>query len=298
MQFVNSIGAPDANGTLEFRDPATDLLKDTYPTRDAAEAQTNANTNPVQLDSRGEAAIFLRDGEAYKVLMYSSGVLQWTIDNVETPIGNTTAAAISIADTGGYYAATDVEAALQELGGTGGAGIIGVQDAGGYFAGSDAEAVLQEVGLELLRAGGFKGRNSTASKTSDDTLADDSILYNWTIEGSKVYAVNGVLRYFQNAGDFKFRFTTSLGLVSSFIQYSWEDETGNTGSDIKTSITTTNTIDTAADGENVVLLINAGFVVDTVADTMDFQWAQANVSANSTNLVAGSWIEIVKAPSS
>jgi hypothetical protein len=113
-----------------------------------------------------------------------------------------------------------------------------------------------------------------------------------------VYAVNGVLQYFQNAGDFKFRFTTSLGLVSSFIQYSWEDETGNTGSDIKTSITTTNTIDTAADGENVVLLINAGFVVDTVADTMDFQWAQANVSANSTNLVAGSWIEIVKAPSS
>jgi hypothetical protein len=252
------------------------------------------------LDSRGEAAIFLRDGEAYKVVCRDEdSVVLWTVDDVESPVGNTAAASITIADSGGYYTATDVEAALQELGGTGGAAIIGVQDSGGYFANSDVEAVLQEVGLDLARAGGYKGRSSTASKTSDDTLADDNMLSGWTLEGSSAYAINGVLRYYQNQGDFKFKLDyTGDALVGELLQYSWEDETGNTGSDIVTGLSAAQSITAATDAENVVLLINGGFSTPTNATSIDFQWAQNTSSGNPTNLAAGSWIEIVKAPSS
>ena len=50
-----------------------------------------------------------------------------------------------IVDAGGYYAATTVEAALQELGAATGAAIIGLADSGGNYAATDVEAALAEL---------------------------------------------------------------------------------------------------------------------------------------------------------
>ena len=48
-----------SGGLLYTYDPATDLPKATYPTADDADAATNANTNPIILNSRGEPPLML-----------------------------------------------------------------------------------------------------------------------------------------------------------------------------------------------------------------------------------------------
>lgn len=55
------------------------------------------------------------------------------------------AARVRIGDSGTFYAATDVEGALAELGSTSGAAIIGIGDSGTYFTGTDVEAALREM---------------------------------------------------------------------------------------------------------------------------------------------------------
>lgn len=47
QQFFDSSGAPLASGTIEFRDPASNALINSYPTADDADASTNANDNPL-----------------------------------------------------------------------------------------------------------------------------------------------------------------------------------------------------------------------------------------------------------
>jgi hypothetical protein len=70
-QFSDSSGSPYANGTLAILDPADDTNKASYPTADDADAATNANVNPVVLDSRGEPpnGLFGIDGEDYKLTL-------------------------------------------------------------------------------------------------------------------------------------------------------------------------------------------------------------------------------------
>lgn len=64
-------------------------------------------------------------------------------DLVATSIASSLiASAISIVDTGGYYAATNVEAALQEVTA---ANKIRVADAGNFYAATNVEAALQEI---------------------------------------------------------------------------------------------------------------------------------------------------------
>jgi hypothetical protein len=88
-QFFDSSGAPLASGTLSVLDPATNLNKASYPTYDDAVALTNANTNPITLDSRGEPAneLWGLEDEDYKlVLKDSTGNIIWTVDDVQIPI--------------------------------------------------------------------------------------------------------------------------------------------------------------------------------------------------------------------
>jgi hypothetical protein len=145
-QWVDNNGDPLVGGSLEFLDPATGLQKDTYPTWTDADALTNPNTNPVVLDVQGAATVFLLDGESYDVICLDADDVQlWRIDDVETQAG-TDASGVTILDTGGYYVATDVEAAFAELGAATGAGIIGLADGGGHYAATDVEAALAELG--------------------------------------------------------------------------------------------------------------------------------------------------------
>ena len=89
--FFDSNGVPLSSGTLTITDPSTDLFKATYPTADDADAATNANANPLTLDSRGEpgTGFFGVDGETYKIVLKDSdGNTIWTVDDVKVPLGS------------------------------------------------------------------------------------------------------------------------------------------------------------------------------------------------------------------
>ena len=84
-QFFDSSGSPLASGTLTIQEPADDTNKASYPTYDDAVALTNANTNPLTLDSRGETTdgLWGLDGEDYKVVLKDSdGATLWTQDDI------------------------------------------------------------------------------------------------------------------------------------------------------------------------------------------------------------------------
>jgi hypothetical protein len=89
QQFFDSSGSPLASGTIEFRDPTTNNLINSYPTADDADAQTNANDNPLTLSASGAAAngLYLEDGVKYKiVLKNAAGATVTTQDDVACPL--------------------------------------------------------------------------------------------------------------------------------------------------------------------------------------------------------------------
>ena len=79
LQFLDANGAPLSYGLLYTYVAGTTTPKTTWI--DAA--QSTPNTNPVLLDSRGQADVWLNAGEAYKfVVLNSSSVTQYTVDNI------------------------------------------------------------------------------------------------------------------------------------------------------------------------------------------------------------------------
>ena len=87
-QFLDSSGDPLSSGTITTVEPSTDVAKATYPTYDDAEAATNANDNPLTLNSRGEPAsgFWGLDGEDYKITVKDSdGNTIYTIDDIFLP---------------------------------------------------------------------------------------------------------------------------------------------------------------------------------------------------------------------
>lgn len=77
LQFLDANGNPLVNGLLYTYASGTTTPLATYTTQ----AQTTANTNPIVLDARGEASVFLLAGYSYRfVLQNSSGVTQYTTD--------------------------------------------------------------------------------------------------------------------------------------------------------------------------------------------------------------------------
>lgn len=98
LQFLDANGNPLSYGLLYTYFAGTTVPKTTYTTA----AQTTANTNPIVLDSRGEANVWLLAGEAYKfTLQNSSGVLQYTVDQITAAGTMSTQNASSVAITGG-----------------------------------------------------------------------------------------------------------------------------------------------------------------------------------------------------
>lgn len=98
LQFLDANGNPLSYGLLYTYFAGTTVPKTTYTTA----AQTTANTNPIVLDSRGQADVWLLAGEAYKfTLQNSSGVTQYTVDQVTAAGTMSTQNASSVAITGG-----------------------------------------------------------------------------------------------------------------------------------------------------------------------------------------------------
>jgi len=81
FQAIDSTGAPLSGGLLHTYAVGTTTDKATYSDR----ALTTANANPVVLDTRGEATVYLDSG-GYKFLLETSlGVEVWSFDNYYGP---------------------------------------------------------------------------------------------------------------------------------------------------------------------------------------------------------------------
>lgn len=79
MQFFTANGDPLVGGLLYTYEAGTTTPKVTYV--DSNETQTN--TNPVVMNSRGECDLWLTSGGAYKFALHDGlNTLIWTVDNV------------------------------------------------------------------------------------------------------------------------------------------------------------------------------------------------------------------------
>ena len=121
MQFFDANGNPLVGGKLFTYAAGTTTPQATFTDYNGA----TANTNPVILNSRGEAAVWCGANRYYMVLKDSDDVEIWTSDNVNGPNGPTLAvlAASNGATLIGYTpgdtgVATTVDARLQLLDGT------------------------------------------------------------------------------------------------------------------------------------------------------------------------------------
>jgi len=78
LQFFDANGAPLAGGLLYTYEAGSTTSLATY----TDSTGVSANINPIVLDSRGEANVWL-SGAIYKFALYTSaGVLIWTVDNI------------------------------------------------------------------------------------------------------------------------------------------------------------------------------------------------------------------------
>ena len=90
LQFFDLNGAPLAGGLLYTYEAGSTTPLATY----TDSTGVSANTNPIVLDSRGEANVWLSE-TFYKFALYTAAnVLIWTVDNINgttnSPFGNTT----------------------------------------------------------------------------------------------------------------------------------------------------------------------------------------------------------------
>ena len=90
LQFFDLNGAPLSGGLLYTYEAGTTTPLATY----TDSTGLIANTNPIVLDSRGEANVWLEE-TFYKFALYTAAnVLIWTVDNINgttnSPFGNTT----------------------------------------------------------------------------------------------------------------------------------------------------------------------------------------------------------------
>ena len=102
LQFFDANGDPLVGGLLYTYEAGTTTPLTSY----TDSTGVSANTNPIVLDSRGEANVWL-GAASYKLALYTSAnVLIWTVDNISTngsnlPVtdlngdGTTTAFAVS-----------------------------------------------------------------------------------------------------------------------------------------------------------------------------------------------------------
>ena len=80
LQFFDANGAPLSGGQLYTYAAGTTTPLATY----TDSTGVSANTNPIILDSRGEANVWLGTA-SYKLALYTSAsVLIWTVDNIST----------------------------------------------------------------------------------------------------------------------------------------------------------------------------------------------------------------------
>jgi hypothetical protein len=143
LQFLDANGAPLVGGKLYTYAAGTTTPQVTYTDFGGG----TANANPVILDSRGEASVWL--GTAlYKMALYSAtNVLIWTVDNI-----------------GGF-------ATLAQLAASGGSNLIGFLQAGTGAVATTVQTKLRER-VSILDFGASTSNSSTANTTAIQAAVD------------------------------------------------------------------------------------------------------------------------------
>jgi hypothetical protein len=84
MQFFTAAGVPLSGGKLYTYAAGTSTPQATY----TDSTGNTANTNPVILNSRGEANVWISTSQYKYVLKDSTDTLIWTVDNISTSSGS------------------------------------------------------------------------------------------------------------------------------------------------------------------------------------------------------------------
>jgi len=142
LQFLDANGNPLSYGLLYTYIAGTTSPLTTYTTA----AQTTANTNPIVLDSRGQADVWLLAGFGYKfTLQNSSGVLQYTVDNITAAGTISTQNADAVAITGGTISGVTIN------------GPITGDLTGDVFGDVYGNMSGQTVNVSVVKAGNYNG---------------------------------------------------------------------------------------------------------------------------------------------
>jgi hypothetical protein len=167
LQFFDANGNPLAGGKLYTYAAGT-----TTPLASYTDSTGNvANTNPVVLDSRGEASVWLA-GAQYKLALYTtSNVLVWTVDGLNGPD----------------------QATLATLAASGGSALVGFLQAGTGAQLRTVQSKLREA-VSVRDFGAVGDSNGTTGNGTDDTAAIQAAVTFANAAGRSVYVPTGCYR--------------------------------------------------------------------------------------------------------
>ena len=249
---------------------------------------TTPNTMSADLDMNSNRIMNLVDGEDNQDPVTVAQL------NAASVVANTTTAALTtLADAGGNYTATTVEAAFSELAGTAngeGASIIGVEDSAGNFAGADVEAVLAEIIADYAATtngnGASKigvedsGTNFTATDV-EAVLAEIASDYAKLTEATETVTTTNVITAAESGTTFFLNaaggFTSTLPAPAAGLRYTFI---------VKTAPTTAYIVTTNS-GDNILY----GTTLDIVGELV-YGSAQDTVNFVASTSVVGDRLEV------
>jgi hypothetical protein len=161
QQFLNSAGGPLVGGKVFTYEAGTTLPQVTYTSSDG----TTPNTNPVILDTNGEASIWLGEN-AYKfILKNSNDVLVYSVDNLTSAAGQVSALAV------------ELNAEIAAFSAPSGSSLVGYQPAA-------AASVATTVQTKLRESISVKDFGAVGNGVANDTAAFAAALLSMTGGGT------------------------------------------------------------------------------------------------------------------
>lgn len=258
-QFQNSASVNLSGGTMEFFIAGTNTPTNIYSDDVGTSLGTTVTLNASGYPASGGAVVNLfRDTDVdYKVVLKDSGgSTLWTTDDQDQPI----AGDFAITDSGGDFAAANVEDALLEAKGT------------------------------------YKIATAAQNIASSTTLTDDDSLTGIALVAGAHYAFELFWPYTQNVGDLKLSlvFTNApnpyghFAIVTDDTNVAYDALGANSGSSQVAFTTMT-------DSAQAVLIMRGHFQANaTTGGTLKVQWAQNTSSANNTTAYEGRWIRVTR----